>query len=83
MAKNRNAEREADRKALDGIIEETVEWALQLRADGGCISDPIELSMNAGGESLANRLGHGFDRDVIDAWEEKCRAAYRKAVGGV
>jgi hypothetical protein len=32
--------------------------------------------MNAHSESLADALGHGLDRDLLEAWERKCRAAY-------
>ena len=74
----RKAERAADRIALDGIVQETVEWALQLRKDGGCTGDPIGIAMDAHGEGLADKLGHGFDRDLLDEWETKCRAAYRR-----
>ena len=71
---------ETDRKALDGIVTETVAWAVQFTKDGGCTGDPIGIAMDAHGEGLADKLGHGFDRDLLDVWEGKCRAAYTEAL---
>jgi hypothetical protein len=76
----RQEEREADRIALEGIVQETVAWAVQLTKDGGAVGDPIGIAMDAHGGGLADKHGHGFDRDLLDEWEQKCRAAYAEAM---
>ncbi len=69
----RKAEREADAAALDEITAETIRWAKEL---GGSARD-LGISLDANGEAVASRLGHGFDRDVLEAWEAKVKVAFK------
>jgi len=69
----RKAEREADVKALDEVTAETIRWAKEL---GGTQRD-LGISLSANGETLANKLGHGFDEDVLEAWEAKVKVAFK------
>ena len=71
----RKAAREADVKALDAITADTIQWAEQL----GGTERELGISMCANGETLADKLGHGFDTDVIEAWEAKVTAQFRAA----
>ena len=83
--KNKKAEREADRAALEGIVNQTVDYALSLRESGRdeFISQNINIAMDAEGEGLADRLGHGFERADIDGWETVCRAAYAQRLASL
>ncbi len=71
-------QRHADQKALDGIIDQTVDFAMTLREHGGYTHAPIDLACAAESEGLADRLGHGFDGPDLSDWERVCRLAYQE-----